>query len=608
MVATNTAVTAAGLHFRLRLNLLSGGRTQSDVVNNFLIQFATATSGPWTDVGPFDGSAVWRIPDLTPSGGSTLTSLLLGDSNVAETFVDRRQTDTSVFDVPNAIGDGQRGEYDIALQNNGAATGTTYYFRLIRVTGTALDGYTNYPSLTVATLTQSTYRWYQNNDTLTPVTPLAATNTATSSGATNDIFRLRLNLLSGGRAQSDATNNFLIQFATSTTGPWTNVGRFNDGTAVWRTPDLTPSGGSTLLSILLGDSNVTETFVDRDQTDTSVFDVPNAVGDGQRGEYDIALQNNGAATSTTYFFRVILSPAPGIGLPFAEYANYPAFNVVAAAAVAAAAGGSGQVNTSPMVQNFTVSQSTSTGLVTFSYELKDAEQQTVWVNLLLLIPGEPTYDLSFPEFKTSGISVTQATSASSIFTKKSGWWDPSTSSGQVPPRFRDRYIPQVFFRLSIHDGNGGRTEVDSSPLALNPPPGFQPPEPSPVPAKSPAPPPSSLPPETGQTIDALFETLNDLQLKVAQLLSRPGALCFPQNLTRGFRGPGVTRLQQALSQEGLFKEIPTGFFGSITRQAVIEFQNRYQSDILSWHNLAQGTGFVGPSTRAKLNFLYCLPR
>jgi hypothetical protein len=52
------------------------------------------------------------------------------------------------------------------------------------------------------------------------------------------------------------------------------------------------------------------------------------------------------------------------------------------------------------------------------------------------------------------------------------------------------------------------------------------------------------------------------------------------------------------------EDVPaTGFFGPITKAAVIEFQEKYSSEILAPWGITKGTGLVGKTTRAKLNEL-----
>ena len=81
-----------------------------------------------------------------------------------------------------------------------------------------------------------------------------------------------------------------------------------------------------------------------------------------------------------------------------------------------------------------------------------------------------------------------------------------------------------------------------------------------------------------------------------------------RNLTLGNEGVDVTLLQQLLLAEGVYPEGRiTGYFGSLTRKAVVRFQEKYRAEILRPAGLSGGTGFVGPSTRAKINTLLGTP-
>ncbi len=47
--------------------------------------------------------------------------------------------------------------------------------------------------------------------------------------------------------------------------------------------------------------------------------------------------------------------------------------------------------------------------------------------------------------------------------------------------------------------------------------------------------------------------------------------------------------------------IVSGWFGPLTKKAVIRFQETYTDDILASWGLIKGTGFVGQITRTKIN-------
>jgi peptidoglycan hydrolase-like protein with peptidoglycan-binding domain len=80
-------------------------------------------------------------------------------------------------------------------------------------------------------------------------------------------------------------------------------------------------------------------------------------------------------------------------------------------------------------------------------------------------------------------------------------------------------------------------------------------------------------------------------------------LSFSRNLTLGMKGNDVKALQEILIREGVWERPDigaTGYFGRITKTAVIRYQEKYASHILEPLGLMGGTGFVGPSTRTHL--------
>jgi len=87
---------------------------------------------------------------------------------------------------------------------------------------------------------------------------------------------------------------------------------------------------------------------------------------------------------------------------------------------------------------------------------------------------------------------------------------------------------------------------------------------------------------------------------------------FVRNIEKGSFGADVLALQRLLNQDPDTKITETGagspgnetsYFGEMTKQAVIRFQNKYAVVVLHPYGLKEGTGFVGPATRGMLNKL-----
>ena len=130
------------------------------------------------------------------------------------------------------------------------------------------------------------------------------------------------------------------------------------------------------------------------------------------------------------------------------------------------------------------------------------------------------------------------------------------------------------------------------------------------------------------------DTVSDLQAQVAALQAQLATLVaqlatatggttgampadtvgcsFSRNLKLGMSGADVKCLQQILNSAVDTQVAASGvgsagnetmYFGGLTKTAVIKFQEKYASEILASFGLTQGTGFVGATTKAKLNTL-----
>ncbi len=96
---------------------------------------------------------------------------------------------------------------------------------------------------------------------------------------------------------------------------------------------------------------------------------------------------------------------------------------------------------------------------------------------------------------------------------------------------------------------------------------------------------------------------------VGPVAPRPSACVeLTQNLKIGDRGPEVSKLIKMLVSGGYGKltasDVSVAIFGEKTAAAVVEFQEKYASEVLTPFGLAKGTGYVGKYTREKLNQLY----
>lgn len=120
-------------------------------------------------------------------------------------------------------------------------------------------------------------------------------------------------------------------------------------------------------------------------------------------------------------------------------------------------------------------------------------------------------------------------------------------------------------------------------------------------------------------INRLTALLVQLQTLLAQMTgggegipASCATVTFNRNLPLGAVGDDVKCLQALLNTDPATQIALSGvgspgnetnYFGSLTRIAVIKFQEKYAAEVLTPGGFSSGTGYVGPLTRTKLNQL-----
>jgi len=125
-------------------------------------------------------------------------------------------------------------------------------------------------------------------------------------------------------------------------------------------------------------------------------------------------------------------------------------------------------------------------------------------------------------------------------------------------------------------------------------------------------------PELEDKIKEILDAINVLQTLLAQMTGEvaiegiPAGFSFENNLKLSDVSIDVKYLQIVLNSNSVTRLAESGvgspgnetnYFGSLTKSGVIKFQEKYTNTCLSPWGLTSGTGFVGSTTRDKLNGL-----
>ena len=122
-------------------------------------------------------------------------------------------------------------------------------------------------------------------------------------------------------------------------------------------------------------------------------------------------------------------------------------------------------------------------------------------------------------------------------------------------------------------------------------------------------------------ISEIMEKINTLKEEIAKMqqgtntqqhkaYNNCSIVSFNRDLSKGMIGKDVKCLQIILNSDNDTRLADSGvgspgnetlYFGALTKSAVIKFQEKYADEILTPWGLNKGTGYVGKTTRAKLN-------
>ncbi|MCA9361238.1 hypothetical protein KC845_01630 [Candidatus Kaiserbacteria bacterium] len=266
-IGENTSISIAdeplgeGERVRVRMSLKVVNASLPQANQGFKLQFGLRSStcsaiNTWTDVGAPGSGVVWRGYNATPSDGTELPSLLLFSvSDVAGTF---ESANNSAIN-PNSATAGEDVEYDWLIEQNGAVQRADYCLRMVFGDGTPLSVYNNYPTLRSSGYTPltSSWRWFTDENNLTPSSALAAENTAPID-VEDEILKLRVSLKETENAEGVNTK-FGLQYSQS--ADFSDGGTFLTSTSsctstsTWCYADVAGSDNEIIDNSVISDSN-----------------------------------------------------------------------------------------------------------------------------------------------------------------------------------------------------------------------------------------------------------------------------------------------------------------------------------------------------------------
>ncbi len=313
---------ALGETVRIRMTISVSSSVMPATLDAFRLEYAERVTtcsaiSSWNELGEIGSTtAGWRGVNNTPIDGTPLSTepptggdLLISIATVAGTY--EEENDSALN--PYTAFPGDEVEYDWVVQHNGAKDKTSYCFRMVESTGTTFQNYNFYPVIRTVGYEPilKTWRWYGDENNLTPTVPLAAENVAPVDVPNEDVRKLRLTLRESSGAAGN-NNKFAVQYSeyadfSQSVRTLTSTSSCL-GDSLWCYADGAGVDNTIISSAVISDADPCVagvgagcgTYNESTSTVTATFDQLAFT----TTEYEFTIQHAGARANAVYYFRL----------------------------------------------------------------------------------------------------------------------------------------------------------------------------------------------------------------------------------------------------------------------------------------------------------------
>lgn len=310
------------------------------------IKTAVYSNATWvekTDIITNGTSNISSITDVVlgiNTSNGTVYALYQGNSNGTEESVTNNiyykssTNNMSTWSVASAAINSVEGWFEGLNMN--LSSDERLFASWVDMTESALNGETvaDLTPPAAMTLSQSGYRFFENEDSANVITPLADTNTGYTTTSIGQSFRLRLLMHVNSQNLSVSGKNFKLQYVARGSGTcsvpsggipavYTDITTetliaFKDNTSISDNYSLTQN-------ISIDPSHAADTVRPQTYEELNTFtNSQSAINAGEDGLWDFSLYDNGAAGNTTYCIRVVESD----GTLLNDYTVYPTLTII----------------------------------------------------------------------------------------------------------------------------------------------------------------------------------------------------------------------------------------------------------------------------------------